>query len=199
MAVYIRDEQGGLAHIGHSNADFLRDLLARPELQDEISARIFQNFGAKEKASDSPSSVPSAAGLKVFLSYAREDRIRVRRLYSRLRNDGYAPWMDDRALMPGSEWKAEIRQALQDSDAAIICFSRYSIAKNGYVNVEIREILELAATRPFGRIFLIPVRLDDCELPDRIRDTYQHADLFVRRGYEQLKEALRSVAEARTR
>ncbi|GAB4504766.1 MAG: hypothetical protein Fur0043_17600 [Anaerolineales bacterium] len=48
--------------------------------------------------------MPDPSGkLKVFLCHASEDKPLVRELYERLRADGFAPWLDSEALLPGKE------------------------------------------------------------------------------------------------
>jgi len=40
------------------------------------------------------------------------------------------------------------------------------ITKQGFVQKEIRFALDIADEHPPGRIFIIPVRLVDCDVPD---------------------------------
>lgn len=136
---------------------------------------------------------PSPPPWYVFISYASEDRARVRRLYARLRADGFALWMDVVDLLPGVEWKSEIETALQNARAAMLCLSRTSVAKIGFVHTEARQVLAFADELPFGRIGLIPVRLEDCEVPVPLRK-YQCVDLFLRGGYARLTRTLRELA-----
>ena len=52
-----------------------------------------------------------------------------------------------------------------------------------------RFALDVADEKPEGMIFLIPVRLEDCNVPSRI-SRYQWIDLFARGGYQRLKTSL---------
>lgn len=54
---------------------------------------------------------------------------------------------------------------------------------------EIRDILELVATRPFDHVFLIPARLEPCDVPLEVLQ-YHWVDLFETNGYRRLREAL---------
>jgi len=56
-----------------------------------------------------------AAYPTVFVSYAKEDRIAARRLYSRLQEADLDPWMDTEDLAPGQRWKDVIRQVIRNS------------------------------------------------------------------------------------
>ena len=133
--------------------------------------------------------------LRVFLCHARSDKPAVRDLYRRLRSDGIAPWLDEEDLLPGQDWQLEIPKAVRSSDAVIICLSRRAITKAGYVQKEIEDALDVASKQAEGAIFLIPLRLEECETPDRLR-RWQWVDLFRETGYERLLRALRARAES---
>jgi SOS-response transcriptional repressor LexA len=126
---------------------------------------------------------------KVFLCHSKSDKLVVRRLYKRLRAEGFEAWFDEEVLIPGQDWDFEIRKAVRDADAVVVCLSKDSITKEGYVQKEISLALDIADEKPEGTIFLIPVRLEDCEVPTRIR-RYQWIDLFSRNSYQRLLESL---------
>jgi len=132
--------------------------------------------------------------LRVFLCHARSDKPAVRDLYRRLRSDGIALWLDEEDLLPGQDWQLEIPKAVRSSDAVIICLSRRAITKAGYVQKEIEDALDVASKQAEGAIFLIPLRLEGCEVPERLR-RWQWLDLFRKTGYERLLRALRTRAE----
>jgi formylglycine-generating enzyme required for sulfatase activity len=138
------------------------------------------------------------AGLRAFICHASEDKPRVRELCARLRERGFDPWMDEERLLPGHDWELEISDAVRASDVIIVCLSAASVRKVGYVQKELRRVLDLAEQQPEGRIFVIPVRLGPCAVPRRLSQ-WQYADLFVEGGYDRLSAALRSKAgEERT-
>jgi hypothetical protein len=68
------------------------------------------------------------------------------------------------------------------------------VTKEGYVQKEIRKVLDIALEKPEETIFIIPLRLDDCELPRRLR-TWQYVDYFPaeqqNRAYQRLLQSLR--------
>jgi hypothetical protein len=132
--------------------------------------------------------------LRAFLCHASGDKPAVRTLYRRLRGDGIEPWLDEENLLPGQDWQAEIPRAVRSSDVVIICLSRRSTTKAGYVQKEIRYALDVADEQPEGTIFLIPLRLEDCDVPERLR-RWQWVNLFADRGYERLMSALQVRAK----
>jgi len=116
--------------------------------------------------------------VRVFLAYPKEDRSEVRKLYDALQEAGFEPWMDEEKLLPGQNWPRAIQRAIELSDFFLVCFSRRSVAKRGFFQAELRYALDIAACVPLGEIFLVPVRLSDCEVPLQIARRTQYIDLF---------------------
>jgi SOS-response transcriptional repressor LexA len=127
--------------------------------------------------------------LKVFLCHSKDDKPKVRKLYRRLVADGFDAWLDEEKLMPGQEWDLEIRKTVRETDVVIACISKGSTTKSGYVQKEIRFALDIAEEKPEGAIYLIPARLEDCSVPDRL-GRYQWVNLFEQNGYKKLKDSL---------
>lgn len=116
--------------------------------------------------------------IQVFLAYAEEDRPLVRKLYASLQEAGFEPWMDQEKLLPGQNWPRAIERAIDLSRFFLGCFSQRSTVKRGHFQSELRYALDLAARIPNDRIFLLPVRLNECELPRKIASKVQYVDLF---------------------
>jgi hypothetical protein len=132
---------------------------------------------------------PPQRQLRVFLCHASTDKESVRVLYKRLAADGVDAWLDQEKLIPGQTWREEIPKAVRNSDIFLVCLTNRSINKEGYIQREIREALDVAEEKPEGTIFIIPARLEDCVVPDRL-NLYQWVDLFDDDGYEKLLRAL---------
>ncbi|MEO0704378.1 MAG: SUMF1/EgtB/PvdO family nonheme iron enzyme [Cyanobacteria bacterium J06649_5] len=132
---------------------------------------------------------------QIFLAHAKEDREAVIRLYRYLKESGYCPWMDELDLLPGQDWEFEIEKAIEASRYFLACLSKQSVAKHGFVQREFRKALEEASKKPRGSIFVIPVRLDACDVPS-LQDygvnlrKFQWVDLFSNDGYERLFKVL---------
>jgi len=134
--------------------------------------------------------VPPTSSLKIFLCHASEDKSIIRTLYDNLHADGFDPWFDEEHILPGQDWQREITKAVKQSDVVLVCLSSNSIKKTGYVQKEIKEVLDIADLQPEDTIFVIPVRLQECVVPDRL-SKWQWVNLFESNGYEQLTRALR--------
>ncbi len=128
--------------------------------------------------------------LKVFLCHSSADKPKVRELYRYLKKRRIKPWFDEVDLLGGQDWQVEIPKALLTSDAIIICLTRNSVDKEGYIQKEIKYALDKALEIPEGGVFLIPVRFEDCEVPFSLR-RYQWVDLFKEAGREKVIKALK--------
>ncbi len=135
----------------------------------------------------------STQSLRVFLCHSSADKPAVRELYQRLAADGIDAWLDEENLLPGQDWQREIPRAVRQSDVVIVCLSRRSIDKAGYVQKEIKLALDVADEQPEDTIFLIPLKLEECDVPERL-SRWQWVNLFDARGYERLMRALRARA-----
>ncbi len=138
--------------------------------------------------------MPPTRPLKVFLCHAHADKSAVRNLYRHLKERKIDAWLDAEKLLPGQNWQVEIPKALLSSDVIIICLSKNSVDKEGYVQKEIKFALDKALEMPEGRIFLIPARLEECDLPHSL-SAYHFVNLFEEDGYKRLLRSLRVRAE----
>ncbi len=146
-------------------------------------------------------------GGNVFLCYAREDSAWVDELDGVLRGAGFPVWRDTADLWPGQDWRAVIRRAIADGALVFLaCFSSRSVARSsGYQNAELALAAEQSRLRRAGDSWLIPVRFDECELPDldlgggRTLGGIQRADLFggqASAATKRLVEAIRRILDA---
>jgi len=127
--------------------------------------------------------------LRIFLCHSSGDKPAVRNLYQRLSSDGFDPWLDEEKLLPRQEWEVEIAKAVQTSDVVIVCLSHKAINKAGYVHKEIKDALDEAEKQPEGTIYLIPLKLEECDVPERLQ-RWHWVNLFEEKGYERLMGSL---------
>lgn len=89
--------------------------------------------------------------LRVFLCHSSNDKPVVRQLYQKLRiEDWIQPWLDEEELYPGQDWNFEIEKAVEAADVILVCLSKGSTTKEGYVQREIRIALDYADYKPEG-------------------------------------------------
>ncbi|MDJ0581126.1 toll/interleukin-1 receptor domain-containing protein [Crocosphaera sp.] len=136
---------------------------------------------------------------QIFIAHASQDKRLVRELYNKLVEAGYKPWLDEEDLLPGQNWKDEIPKALKNSDLFIACLSSTSISKRGYIQREFKMAMERWAELPPGEIYIIPLKFDDCEIPELRQSEYglnlrdlQWLDYSKPNGFEKLIKAIKS-------
>jgi WD40 repeat protein len=64
----------------------------------------------------------------VFISYSRPDGEFVHRLHAALQKDGKDVWVDFEDIAPASPWAAEVKSAIENSDAFVFVISPESVA-----------------------------------------------------------------------
>ena len=115
--------------------------------------------------------------MKIFISYSKVDSVSADIIYNELLNRDFSPWLDEKNLLPGQEWAVEIKREIEKSDFCIILLSNKSVNKRGFFHKEICKALDVLETIPENCIYIIPLRLDDCKVPEKIKK-YQWVDLF---------------------
>lgn len=123
---------------------------------------------------------------RVFISYVHEDAERANQLQRTLERAGIEVWRDTERIWPGQDRKLETLAAISTGCRAFIaCFSETSCNKaSSYQNEELRLAVEQQRLRQPGALWLIPVRFNQCRLPQfdlgggRMLDSLRCADLF---------------------
>jgi hypothetical protein len=138
---------------------------------------------------------------RVFIAYVEEDLALVKKVYGAFEEHGFRPWLDKKKLLPGQNWPRAIETAIQTADFFVACFSRRATSKRGSFQSELRFALNCALKVPLDEIFLIPLRLDNCEVPRRIARQVQYVDLFPQwdAGLSRVIAVIRAQVECRKR
>lgn len=129
--------------------------------------------------------------LKVFISYAKEDRESAERYYEQLAKEGASPWVDFKHLLPGQNWEAEIDRAFSDANVVVLLLSKRSVTKRGFVQREANDAIDRLRYKQPTDIYVIPLLLEPCEVPTHIASRLQYVDLNVPGAWDQVKAALR--------
>ncbi len=132
--------------------------------------------------------------LRVFLCHASQHKPIVRELYQRLLSEGwFDPWLDEEKLRPGQNFDMEIEKAVESADAVVVCLSTNSVNKVGYIQKELRKVLDMADRKPEGTAFIIPIRLDECVIPRKMQSLH-YVDYFpVEKQEVSLQKLLESL------
>ena len=132
--------------------------------------------------------------IKVFLCHSSFDKPVVRELYFRLSRSFVDPWFDEERLIGGQDWEYEIRKAVKQSDIVMVCLSKRSVTTSGYLHKEIRYAIDAAEQQPEGAIFIIPLRLEPCSVPDRL-SKWQWIDYSREDAWDRVMQAIRLRAK----
>jgi hypothetical protein len=123
-------------------------------------------------------SEPTGSKLIPFLCYAKENSTAVREFRERLKAEDWVdPWFDEEDILPGQKWEGSVTEAVHNSHAVIVFLSSIAVRTEGFFHKELKLALDAAAEKPDGTIFIIPIRLDDCAVPERLLP-YQYVDYF---------------------
>ncbi len=179
--------------------DFLRNINIQPltglnfePLYNAILPRIEQD--EPHMPPETIESTRTTAGSHIFLCCADADLERVeRQLYHPLAKVGFTPWMKSQDLLPGQQWKLATKKAIREADFFVACLSEVSVKKRGFVQKELKNALDLWEEKLEDDIYLIPVRLENCEVPDSL-DGFVGVNLFEEDGFSRLAAALQMNA-----
>jgi len=137
---------------------------------------------------------------RAFMSYIRENSAEADQLQQVLEAAGVRVWRDTADLWPGQDWREKIRYAIiKDSLVFLACFSTKSVSREiSYQNEELTLAVEQMRIRHPGQPWLIPIRFDDCDIPDldlgggRRLGSIQRVDFFG----DQINVAIARLASA---
>lgn len=139
----------------------------------------------------------------VFMSYCRDNEVRVESLRDDIVAAGHKVWWD-RDIPAGKDWRAEIRAGMSNAYAVVICFSKeVQERERSGVYPEILDAIENYRGFPPDSIYLVPARLSKCIIPsiriDSVRtlDSIQTIDLFGAKRTTEFRRLIESLEGAR--
>lgn len=133
--------------------------------------------------------------LTVFISYAKEDQEQALRYYEMFENEGVSPWMDVKKLLPGQNWEAEIERALSNANLVILLLSPRSVSKRGFVQREANEAIARLKYKLPTDIYVIPLLLELCEVPEFIGSKLQYVDLTAPNAWSLVRASLQVASK----
>lgn len=126
--------------------------------------------------------------IKIFISYANEDYLRVEPYYNQLKDSGFLPWMDKKELIGGEEWEPKLRSELSQADAILYFLSKKTNRNDRYFHVEL-----LHGEKAGNNVLKVPVCLEKCPIPTNLRK-FHCIDIYEQDGFLNLLKAINSIA-----
>jgi hypothetical protein len=132
------------------------------KINDE--SRMRENPG-KSDATDQ--TTPRNSKARVFVGHTSKDKPFVRKLFEALKGRNLNVWLDERELQVGDSIVAGVSQGLKNSDYLVAVLSKASIGSR-WVQAELNAALmeDLSGKG----ITVLPVLIEDCELPTLLKD-----------------------------
>jgi hypothetical protein len=138
----------------------------------------------------------TADSFYVFLSYARLDKAYVKNIYLEIKNEGFKPWMDIHNIKGGENWLRAITKAIDESDIFLAILSNNSVSRRGAIQKELKKALDKWEGMLLDDIYIIPLRIDDCPIPELLKDLHV-IDWEDGKGKNKLLEAIQVGLERR--
>jgi len=122
----------------------------------------------------------------IFLSHSHHDKPFARRLASDLAQSGIRTWVDEAEMMVGDSLVQKISSAISEMEYVGAIISEHSVGSH-WVQLELRLAMsrEIAA----GRVKVLPLLIDECQLPDFLQDKL-YADFRNPEHYQAALEML---------
>jgi hypothetical protein len=158
-----------------------RGIIASRPLQQEEANKLAMppSTPMPRDPSSTKSPSPDVSVTRVFVSYCRENIVEAGRLRQDLIAYGIGVWWDQ-DLLAGQDWKYEVRKAMKQSCAVILCLSGQCLQRSkSYIYPEAYDAIAAYRQRRPGEIFLIPVRFSPCEIPSIEIDDTRTLDRLV--------------------
>lgn len=132
--------------------------------------------------------VADASSTVAFLSHSAKDKPFVRQLAADLNANDVGVWLDEQRVHVGDSIPEKVAQGLAESDYFVVIVSDNS-RNSQWVAKELNSALVAEIER--RDVHVLPIKLDDSDLPDSIRDK-KYAD-FSKSYKDGLRELLASL------
>jgi TIR domain len=88
--------------------------------------------------------------------------------------------------------KLTVRKEIKNSQAVLILLTQDFENQSGLFQRQVRDAVDTAENFPENQIFVIPLRLEKCDIPEKL-SSYKPLDLFAPNGYGMLIKTLNAL------
>jgi len=136
-----------------------------------------------------------SAAPQVFVSHASEDKERfVVPFATALRDNGVNAWLDKWEILPGDSLVDKLfEEGLKSAAAVVIVLSQHS-ANKPWVKEELNKAI---VDRVAKQIKIIPIVIDDCEVPEALKSTVWERVTDLQHFEPSLERVLNAIFEKR--
>jgi hypothetical protein len=119
----------------------------------------------------------------IFLSYARDDMVIAEKIYNDLSRLELDVLLKAETNRFGQHLGNEIKSAIELSNYFLVLLSLKSIQENSSVQLELQEAFKISENLPDTKVFIIPVRIEDCTILQKELNKLNWIDLFPENKY----------------
>ncbi len=131
---------------------------------------------------------------KVFISCSGKDILIANQIYTDLQQKGLIPWVVHKDIDAGEKIEFAVRREIKDSDYFIALLSSSSVNERGMFQKELRMAFDILDELHDSDIFVIPVRLEECNPANEKLDELYIIDLH-KNGYNSGLEKIIQVLQ----
>jgi len=134
----------------------------------------------------------TTAQYDIYLSCVKDDQEFALKLYNNLKSAGLKPWLNSENGLSGKNKKSQMHEAIQNSRYFMPLISAASVSQRGKTQRELKIASDILDEFAISDIFIIPIRLDDTQLPDYRLQAIEPADFTqsYAEGFKQLRRVL---------
>lgn len=110
-------------------------------------------------------------GKLIAVVYTKQDEAIGLEFVKRFQKREASVWSED-SLLPGNDWNLEQSEAIDEAYFVIILVSKNSTTKSGFYQKMLETAVQQQLEMVEGGIKTIPIVLEDCEVPRKVREIY---------------------------
>ncbi len=130
---------------------------------------------------------------KIVILSVKEDRDTAIRIYNDLKNRGFDVWLESESLLPGQNRDILSLSEIEKSDYVLVMLSESSMNTRDKFHRYLKTAINKQAELPEQSIFLIPLKLGECEVRKELKEL-EYADFSnYKNGLKKLLKTINPI------